>query len=141
MKEESITIHTDGGARGNPGPAACAFIAEYKKGVLKKASKYLGTTTNNIAEYQGALLAISWLVNELPDQYQKIPITINMDSELVVRQLNGVYKIKNLDLKKISIEIQNLISKNNLEIVFNHVERSKNKIADFLVNKELDNNV
>jgi ribonuclease HI len=141
MKEESIVIHTDGGARGNPGPAACAFVAEDRGKVLKKASKYLGSATNNIAEYQGALFAIQWLATEQVTVGQKVPVTIYMDSELVVRQLNGIYKIKNIELKKLNKKIQDLISDNDLEIVFNHIVRSKNKIADFLVNKELDENV
>lgn len=135
-----MTIHTDGGARGNPGPGACAFIVEHRGKIVGKGTKFLGSVTNNFAEYSGVYLAISWLTeNFSPVEYFK-PIIIFMDSELVVRQLGGLYRIKNDALIKLSERIKSLIEEKKMTITFKHILRSKNKIADLLVNEELDRN-
>ncbi len=138
MTITEITIHTDGGARGNPGPAACAFVATSGGKSLSKGSQYLGTTTNNVAEYRGVLLALEWLL-ELkgfnPDTYT---VSFYLDSELIVKQLKGVYKVKNGTLKKINLEIVNIIKNHHLMISLFNIPRSQNKEADLLVNKELD---
>lgn len=131
------TVFSDGGARGNPGPAACAFVCISDTGsVVQKASKYLGSTTNNFAEYQGVILALTWL-----NQNKKMlggSITFNLDSELVTNQINGTYKVKEETLKKLMLLIRNLLDKFPTKIIFKNVPREKNKLADFLVNEELD---
>ena len=137
MKEADFTIHTDGGARGNPGPAACSFVVEADGTVIHKGSKYLGKETNNFAEYQGVILALEW-INENGDKFSGEIIRFFLDSELVVRQLNGVYKIKNKTLQELNLKSASLITNSRAEISFGYVPRTKNKIADFLVNKELD---
>jgi ribonuclease HI len=137
MKEAGFTIHTDGGARGNPGPAACSFVVEADGIVIHKASKYLGKETNNFAEYQGVILALEW-VGENGDKFEGQTIKFFLDSELVVRQLNGIYKIKNKVLQDLNLKATALIKNSTAEISFGYVPRTKNKIADFLVNKELD---
>lgn len=132
-----IVIYSDGGARGNPGPAACAFIVQDLNGkLLHKDSKYLGETTNNFAEYQGAILALTQTLENEKD----IEGVINfyMDSELVVKQINGQYKVKEPTLQKLHKEVKELLNKISLEVVFKNIPREKNKIADSLVNKELD---
>ena len=140
MKEDQIIIHTDGGSRGNPGPAACAFVAEVNGKQLFKGSKYLGQQTNNHAEYQGVILALEWLSNK-PFNYSTIQlITFFLDSELVVKQLNGLYKVKDENLRNFFFEVLSLRKKVNSEIIFKHIPREKNKIADLLVNEELDKN-
>lgn len=140
MKNDGIIIHTDGGSRGNPGPAACAFVAELEgKEVFSKA-KYLGKQTNNYAEYSGVILALNWLVSQLPGTYSLLPITFFLDSELVVKQINAIYKVKDENLKKLFFEVLDLIKKINKKIIFKNVPREKNKIADQLVNEELDKN-
>jgi ribonuclease HI len=137
MKELVFTIHTDGGARGNPGPAACSFVVEADGAVIHKSSKYLGKETNNFAEYQGVILALEW-INENGDKFLGQTIKFFLDSELVVRQLNGIYKIKNKILQELNFKTAALIKNSGAEISFGYVPRTKNKIADFLVNKELD---
>ena len=139
MNEEAVIIHTDGGARGNPGPAACAFIAEVEGKIIKQDSSFLGNSTNNYAEYQGAILALKWL----RDSYKELPISnaiFYLDSELVVRQLNGIYKIKDKKLIKLSLQINELLKEIDLKIYYKSIPRTKNKIADLLVNEELDKN-
>lgn len=141
MDSEGISIFSDGGARGNPGPAAAAFVVVDRSGrVLHKESKFLGDTTNNVAEYRGVVLAITWLLQEFPIPNFQFPIIFNLDSELVVRQLTGVYKVKDVDLKKSFQVVRNLQGKIKSKIIFKHIPRFKNKLADFLVNQELDRN-
>lgn len=137
MKDE-LTIHTDGGSRGNPGPSACAFVVEEGGKVLYKGSKFLGKATNNYAEYSGVILALDWLVS-LPITHPS-SITFFLDSELIVRQINGKYKVKDENLKKLHTEVNNKIGKMAIEISFKNVPREQNKIADRLVNESLDKN-
>lgn len=127
-------LFTDGGSRGNPGPAATGVvILDIEDNVVKKSSQYLGETTNNQAEYQALLeglnLAESLGINEL---------AVYMDSELIVRQVNGLYKIKNKDLKPLYEQVNKSASRFK-EITFTHVPRAMNKLADELVNYTLDN--
>lgn len=139
MSTGITTVFSDGGARGNPGPAASAFVCISGNGVVvHKASKYLGNATNNFAEYQGVILALTWM-----GQNKKLldgEITFNMDSELVVNQINGKYKVKEETLKKLMLIIRNLLEKVETKISFVSIPREKNKLADFLVNTELDRN-
>ncbi len=137
MKEEEIVVHTDGGARGNPGPSACAFVAEINGKIIQQESSYLGTSTNNYAEYQGVLLALKWLVKN----FSTTTSTFYLDSELVVRQLNGIYKVKDKKLIELFDKIKDLSKSLNYAITYKHIPRTQNKIADFLVNKELDGNI
>lgn len=147
MQKNELVIYCDGGSRGNPGQAASAFIATDSTGVIHKEGKYLGIETNNVAEYTAVLLAITWLAKQLTNK-QSLPlhgkkeelIIINLDSQLVERQLNGFYKIKNENLKKLANEIKLLIINSNLLIEFHWGYREKNKLADSLVNDVLDKN-
>ena len=139
MKEDQIIIHTDGGARGNPGPAASAFVVEQNGSVIERGSLFLGNATNNVAEYNGVILAIQWFIKN-SDKFTDIKIIFCLDSELVVRQLNGVYKVKDANLQRLHGKVNELIESAGVEILFKHVPRSENKIADQLVNEELDRN-
>lgn len=135
----NLVIHTDGGSRGNPGPAACAFVIESEIDLIKESSVFLGVSTNNVAEYRGVLESLNWLVhNKLPDLKQ---ITYVLDSELVVKQIKGIYKVKDLNLQKIHKEILEKIQTLKVEIIFTNVPRNLNKRADFLVNQELDKSI
>jgi ribonuclease HI len=137
--EHVLKIFCDGGARGNPGPAASAFVILYKNKTLFEKAKLLGRQTNNYAEYSTVLLAMSWLKQNI----KKLDITnINffLDSELVVRQLMGIYKIKNLGLKKIYLKIKKHESILAINTSYTHVPREKNRRADYLINKILDEN-
>jgi ribA/ribD-fused uncharacterized protein len=132
---EAAKLYTDGGSRGNPGPSAAAFvICKKDDSVVKKTGIYLGATTNNQAEYRGVeaglKVAIELGVNNL---------SVYMDSELIIRQLNGVYKIKNKDLLPIYQEVKHLADSFE-QIEFVHIPRELNKIADAEVNRVLDEN-
>ena len=130
-----ITIYCDGGSRGNPGPAAIGvYIPELKK----EYSQYLGKTTNNDAEYQAIIFAlkkIKQLIGKV--KTKKTDIEIKADSELIVSQLNGEYKIKEKSLVPLFIEIWNL-KQDFKKVSFKHIPREQNTRADFLVNKELN---
>jgi ribonuclease HI len=139
MKGTGIVIHTDGGSRGNPGPAACAFVAEAVGKTLQKESSFLGPSTNNYAEYQGVLLALKWL----KENYKDIPeesATFYLDSELVVRQLNGLYKVKDKKLIELFSQIGEVSKTINIKIFYKNIPRAENEVADFLLNQELDRN-
>lgn len=126
-------IFTDGGARGNPGPAGIgAVIYDERKALVAEISEYLGETTNNQAEYR-ALIAALKRATTLEAQ----EIECYLDSELVVKQLNREYKVKNKDLAPLFLEIHNL-SLNFKKISYTHVPRERNKEADRLANEAMD---
>src|SRR5258708_4872196 len=129
-----LTIFSDGGSRGNPGPAACAYVIYQNDKIIKQDAKYLGTTTNNVAEYEGVIFALEGVMN-----YDPTEIIFYLDSQLVVRQLEGRYKIKDEKLVKLAEEVKSLQRKHNFTIKWVHVLRDKNKIADALLNEKLDN--
>lgn len=141
MEKQTTNIFSDGGARGNPGPGACAFIIRRGEKTLTQNSKYLGKVTNNYAEYSGVILALNWLIINPKIINTGEQINFFMDSELVINQINGKYKVKNMVLKKLNQEIRELIDKNRFRIMFKRIPRGKNKAADFLVNRELDNHI
>lgn len=136
-EKSKIIIYCDGGSRGNPGPAAIGVVIEIK-GEAKKYSKYLGKATNNEAEYQAVVFGLKKVKHLIGgEKTEKAKVEILMDSELVVNQLSGIYKIKEKDLIPFFIEIWNLkIDFGNIE--FKHIPREENKEADRLVNRELD---
>jgi len=132
-KQSELIIFTDGGARGNPGPAGIGIaIYDQENNLLKTHKAYINQTTNNIAEYSAALKAL-----EIAKDMNAQIVHMNLDSELVVKQLNREYKVKNEELGKIFIKIHNIIQK-FAQVDFTHVRREKNKLADKLVNQALD---
>ena len=132
-----LKINCDGGSRGNPGPAASAFVVTANGKEIHSESKYLGSVTNNVAEYSAVIIALDWLIQ---DSRFPIPDSIHfiLDSELIVRQINGVYKVKDIKLKKLHGHVAQLLKKIDKKISFENVLREKNEVADDLVNKELD---
>lgn len=134
-----LSIYCDGGARGNPGPAASAFVVVDRNKVIYKDAKFIGLATNNTAEYTAVTMALKWLVKN-PSVYSRISINIFLDSELVTRQLEGKYKIKNENLRFLYINAKEQEKKIESVIRYHSVPRNKNKLPDFLVNKELDRN-
>lgn len=137
-----LTINTDGGARGNPGPAAVGVVIVDEKGELvTKLSAYLGVTTNNQAEYKAVLKALDYLLENL-DQFKEVTeIQFILDSELVVRQLLRMYRVKDLELLGLFNQAMAKIDQLPFAIQFKHVRREHNKLADKLVNFELDKQV
>ncbi|MEK7062004.1 MAG: ribonuclease HI family protein [Patescibacteria group bacterium] len=135
MVDKTYKIFTDGGSRGNPGPASCGAVVF--QGLEKKAdlAKFLGEMTNNQAEYHGVLLALDWLEK---NKVKNASIKFNLDSKLVVEQLSGNYKLKNEGLKTLFWQIREKIISLGLTINFKHIPREKNIEADRLVNEALD---
>lgn len=122
-----IIIYTDGGARGNPGPAAIGVVLgnqEYRK--------FLGELTNNQAEYEAIIFSLE-RARELGSDY----LEINLDSELVYKQLIGKYKVKHKNMLTLYQKVSKLL-KDFQSVQFNHIPREKNKLADKLVNQALD---
>lgn len=134
----SIKIFTDGGSRGNPGPSAAAFAAFVGGRKIDEKSKYLGVTTNNVAEYSAVIIALFWLKNNAK-KFDKI--SFYLDSQLIVRQLNGEYKVKDEKLKELHNLVVNSIKLINAKFEFVHIRRNENKWVDSLVNKTLDENM
>ncbi len=129
-----FNLYTDGWARGNPGPAGCGvFIADQDGNSVERRFKYIGIATNNIAEYMGVLLGISRSI-----ELGATSIDLRADSKLVVEQLSGNYKVKNPELKKIFLEIQNMVGKWWGQISYTHIFREQNVEADRLSNVAMD---
>lgn len=133
---EKVIVHSDGGARGNPGPAAIGVTIERADGkMIAEISEYIGETTNNIAEYTAVLRGLETLqaLNTAPDSL----IDWKLDSELVVKQLSGEYKVKNPGLQPLHQAIRDKRVAFP-QLIFSHVRREENKEADRLVNEALD---
>jgi ribonuclease HI len=130
---EKLIIHTDGGARGNPGPAAIGAVLKDESGqLLAEVSEYIGETTNNQAEYKAVIAAL-----DKAAELEAKRLDFFLDSLLVVEQLNGNYKVKNKDLAPLFVKIHNQ-RLGFIKTTFSHVRREFNKEADALVNKALD---
>lgn len=134
----TLTIHTDGGSRGNPGPAAAGIVICQGETVLHQFSQFLGHATNNHAEYQAVILALEYLTDHPEIFAGKTQISFILDSELVVRQLTGIYRVKHPDIIPLHSQVKQLISLFTLPISFTHVRRHLNHHADSLLNAELD---
>src|SRR5260221_13255705 len=129
----AIKANIDGGARGNPGPAACGVIVRNVKGeVLAELGEYLGIQTNNFAEYSGLLTALEYAIGE---KYPSLKVL--SDSELLVRQMQGRYRVKSPGLIELYERAQALVRKLQ-HFSIEHVLREYNREADRLVNKVLD---
>jgi len=129
-------VNCDGGARGNPGPAASAFIVRREKKILHKHSEFIGKATNNVAEYKAVIAALNWLMKNQVSILEN-EVTLFMDSELITKQLIGVYKVKNIELKKLHETAKLLEIKINKILIYKLIPREDNFDADFLVNENL----
>ncbi|MEK7543022.1 MAG: ribonuclease HI family protein [Patescibacteria group bacterium] len=140
-KSNKLIIYTDGGARGNPGPAAIGVVINDNPDMGFKAKHYseaIGKTTNNVAEYKAVMFGLKKAKFLLGgDRAKETEIEICSDSEFVVNQMNGVYRIKDEDLKPFFIEVWNL-KQDFKHVSFSHIPREKNGAADSLVNQALD---
>ena len=130
---ERVTVHVDGGARGNPGPSAVAAVASDGSGQdLAERSAYIGQATNNVAEYKAVLLGL-----ELARELGAVKVDVVNDSELVARQIEGRYKVKNAGLKPLYLEaMESLRGFDDWSVT--SVRRENNERADELVNEALD---
>jgi ribonuclease HI len=124
---------SDGGARGNPGPAGIgAVLYNEKNEIIERLSHYLGETTNNQAEYRALIMAL-----EKAKELGAEEVSCFLDSELVVKQLKREYKVKNQELAPLFLKIHN-ISLDFKKLTFTHIPREKNKEADALANEAMD---
>jgi ribonuclease HI len=134
-----ITIFTDGGSRGNPGPAAVGVYAVDASGaVVLEHGETIGNSTNNIAEYCAVATGLQLLKQKLGKRLKELTVELKLDSELVKKQLNGEYQIKEAGLVPYFIEIHNLRVSSFPNLTLTHVPRAQNKEADRLVNEALD---
>ncbi|MEK7151136.1 MAG: ribonuclease HI family protein [Patescibacteria group bacterium] len=139
MDKNKYIIHTDGGSRGNPGPAAIGAVIETANGSVKKEfGEYIGETTNNDAEYKAVIFALKKLKLLIGKEATRMAVVeVRLDSELVERQLGGQYKIMDKNIQGLFLEIWNL----KIDfggITFKHIRREENQEADRLVNAALD---
>jgi ribonuclease HI len=126
-------LFTDGGARGNPGPAAFAYVLEAEDGtVLEAHGEAIGTATNNVAEYSGLVAGLERAVDLGVDELEVVS-----DSELMVKQMRGEYRVKNAALRELSVEAARLARRVGA-VSYRAVRREHNELADSLVNEALD---
>ncbi|KKQ54427.1 MAG: Ribonuclease H [Candidatus Falkowbacteria bacterium GW2011_GWC2_38_22] len=130
---EKVKIFTDGGARGNPGPSGIGVVVyDTNDNILKQKSEFIGKATNNQAEYRAVIAAF-----ELLDPKTTREIDFYLDSELVVKQLKGEYRVKNADLAPLFVKVHNQIILYK-KVTFRHIRREMNKEADRLANIAMD---
>lgn len=133
-----LFIYTDGGARGNPGPAAIGFvIKDQADQTITEQSAYIGHSTNNTAEYQAVIHALAWVKTNLSPA-PSLKINFFLDSQLVANQLSGNYKIKQPHLRQLASQAQSLQTSLHITPTFTYIPRAQNHRADFLLNRELD---
>lgn len=129
----NVIIYTDGGSRGNPGPSAAGFVIMTADGeVVCEGGAYLNLTTNNVAEYEAVYLGL-----EKAQELGVKRIDFRLDSQLVVNQMNGIYKVKDSDLRPIHNRVTELAQQFD-KITYTHILREYNQLADGVVNKILD---
>lgn len=131
---KQIIINTDGGSRGNPGPAAIGYVIQEDGKIVKRCGEAIGKATNNEAEYTAAIRALE----DAFSMYGKIKVLLKADSQLMVKQINREYKVKNDRIAKLFVKLYNLINQFD-EVIFQHVLREENKEADAVLNEALDN--
>ena len=133
-----FSIHADGGARGNPGPAGAGAVVRDETGTtVREISEYLGETTNNVAEYTAILRGLEALAHHLGERAKESIVDVSMDSELVVRQVKGEYKTKHPNLVPLSQKVKLVLMKFR-SVSFSHIPRAKNADADKLANAAMD---
>lgn len=133
-----FTLYADGGSRGNPGPAGAGALVTDEEGVqVVTVSEFLGTTTNNVAEYTAVVRALEGLHALLKDAASGAVVEVRMDSQLVVKQMNGEYKIKHPSMIPLAARVKEL-ARTFKQVTFTHVYRDQNKKADALANEAMD---
>ncbi len=129
---EKLIIYTDGGARNNPGPAGIGIVIQNETGkIIKEHKEYIGEKTNNQAEYLALIKALELAKGEAKN------LEFFLDSQLVVNQAKGLYKVKNSEIRDLLFKVR-ILEQNFEEIKYNLIPREKNKLADKLVNQAID---
>lgn len=130
---DKVKMYADGGSRGNPGPSASGFVVlDMQDNILARDGSYLGKTTNNQAEYHALKLGL-----EKAQEMNAQSVDVYMDSQLVINQMKGIYKVKNRELLPVHLAIKDLADRFD-SVTYTHVPRELNKLADGMVNEILD---
>lgn len=138
LSDMQFTLYADGGSRGNPGPAGAGALVRDEEG--KKVlivSEFLGNTTNNIAEYTAVLRALEGLHTLLGAAAESASVDVRLDSQLIVRQMNGEYKIKHPNIIPLARSVKECVA-HFKRVSFSHVYREDNTEADALANAAMD---
>lgn len=138
--KKALKIFTDGASRGNPGPSSIGIVFRQDDKKLFEAGYQVLSTTNNVAEYLALLFALTYLLQNI-DSFSFSTLQILLDSELLVKQLNGIYSVKSPILKELFLEIKSVLSKLKIKIEINHVLRKYNQEADRIANLALDKKI
>jgi ribonuclease HI len=134
----NFIVYTDGGSRGNPGPAGIGFVIKDGENTLKEGVRFIGIATNNVAEYTALIDALTALKKIIPTTQRKtVSIEVRMDSELIVKQLTGIYQVKEETLHPFFIMVWNLRVQFP-HLTFVHIPRTENARADALANEAMD---
>ncbi len=131
-----IEIFCDGGSRGNPGHAAYGYVVIDKEKVIQRDGGYIGIETNNFAEYTAIVQALTWASVNLKGKR----LHVYLDSQLAASQLAGIYKVKNPKIREFVFKLRGLES-DFAKVVYTHVPREQNKLADQMVNLALDQHI
>ena len=132
IRGRAATANIDGGSRGNPGPAGYGVHIEQADGTIVELKEFLGSCTNNVAEYNGLLAALRWAAD-----HQVSPLLIRSDSELLIKQMRGEYRVKNPGLLPLYEEARSLVRRIG-RVTFEHIRREFNTDADRLANEAMD---
>ena len=132
IDNKKYIIYTDGGARGNPGPAAIGAVVNGKR-----FGEYIGETTNNVAEYSAVIFALKKASELLGKEAKQTEVEVRSDSELLVKQMNHIYRVKEDTLKVLYVDVLNAVL-DFKRVTFVHIPRTQNKEADAMVNEALD---
>jgi ribonuclease HI len=133
----TITAHTDGASRGNPGESGIGVVMRNHQGeVLYSGGGYIGTTTNNVAEYRALLFCLTKAL-----EMDCSALVVHSDSELMVRQMNGKYRVKDANLRILFAEAKRLIESANFSFSIRHIDRERNREADLLANSGIDSKI
>jgi len=131
-----LIIYGDGGSRGNPGEAAYGFaVFDDENHLIYGEGKRLGVNTNNVAEYSAVINAFRWVIEHYPNIEH---INFRLDSMLVARQMDGIFKVKHPNMRELFITAKRLESQLSAQIMYSQIPRAENKVADGLVNDALD---
>lgn len=135
----NLLVFTDGGARGNPGPSAIGvYITDEEQKRIAGFGKKIGATTNNVAEYKAVLAALSWIKGHKKDFEKNAKISFFLDSKLVCLQIQGVFKIKDPQLRNLFLAVREKEGEIGMPFSYTYIPREQNAKADFFVNQALD---
>jgi probable phosphoglycerate mutase len=137
---EHFTVYADGGARGNPGPAGSGSVVERVtpsgRELVAEISEFVGTTTNNVAEYRALIFGLEAVRRTAEEP--RVHVAVFLDSQLIVEQMNGNYRVKHPGLLPLYARARSLVEQLGSAVTFTHVPRAKNAHADRLVNQAID---